>query len=218
MSMKLLAAFLTASLLCASAVAADAPAAPKKPNLAEGEAFFRDAKDKVSEKKICFACHGETGTSVVPLQPNLAQQHPEYLFKQLQEFKSGARQDPVMAVQVTALSEDDMRNIAWWVGSQKVALGPTEADAKQVTLGEHIYRGGIADRRIPACAGCHGPSGAGIPAQYPRLAGQHAEYTVKQLTAFRDQTRTNNPHMADVAAKLKDQEIKAVADYIAVLR
>ena len=205
--MKPLAALLTAALFCASAVAADAPAAPKA-DLAKGAASFAT---------VCFACHAADGNSVVPLQPNLAQQHPEYLLKQLQEFKSGARQDPTMTAMATPLSEDDMRNIAWWVTSQKAKPG-TATDPALATLGEHIYRGGIADRHIPACAGCHGPNGAGLPVQYPRLSGQHAEYTVKQLVAFRDATRTNNVAMAGVAAKLNDREIKALADYIAGLR
>jgi len=209
MSMKLLAALLTASLLSASALAADAPAAPK-PNLEKGADSFKT--------KACFSCHSDDGNSIVPLQPNLAQQHPEYLLKQLQEFKSGARQDPTMnAMVATLVDEEEMRDVAWWVASQKAKPGAA-TDPAQVMQGERIYRGGIQDRRIPACAGCHGPNGAGIPAQYPRLAGQHAEYTVKQLVAFRDETRVNNLQMTGVAAKLNDREIKAVADYIAGLR
>ncbi|MCL1960632.1 MAG: cytochrome c4 [Desulfovibrionaceae bacterium] len=230
--MKLLAALLTASLLSASAFAADAPAAPQKPDLEKGKASFG---------AVCNACHAEDGNSIVPLQPNLAQQHPEYLIKQLTEFKSGARQDPTMQAMVATLAtDDDVRNVAWWLASQKAkpaasapeaaasdaAAAPADAAASdaaappspaQLALGERIYRGGIQDRRIAACAGCHGPSGAGIPSQYPRLSGQHVEYTVKQLVAFRDETRTNNLQMTGVAAKLNDREIKAVAGYIATL-
>ena len=110
-----------------------------------------------------------------------------------------------------------MKNIAAWVGSKKAKTGFAK-DKELVTLGERIYRGGIADRQIAACAGCHTPNGAGIPSQYPRLSGQHAEYTAAQLTAFRDGVRKNSVQMAQVAAKLNDREIKAVADYMAGLR
>jgi cytochrome c553 len=117
----------------------------------------------------------------------------------------------------TALSDDDMKNIAYWLSSQKAKTGFSK-EKDLVALGERIYRGGIADRQVPACAGCHSPNGAGIPSQYPRLSGQHAEYTSTQLTTFRDNVRLNNPTMSQVAAKLNDREIKAVADYIAGLR
>jgi cytochrome c553 len=205
--MKSLAALLTASLLCASAMAADAPAAPKV-DLAKGATSY---------SAVCVACHAADGNSTVPLQPVLAQQHPEYLLKQLLEFKSGARKDPVMQGFATILTEQDARNISWWLASQKAKNGFAK-EPTLVMLGERIYRGGIQDRQIPACAGCHSPNGAGIPSQYPRLAGQFADYTAKQLVAFRDGTRGNNPVMHDVSAKMNDREIKAVSDYIAGLR
>jgi cytochrome c553 len=110
-----------------------------------------------------------------------------------------------------------MKNIAYWLASKAAKTGFAK-DKELVSMGERIYRGGIADRQIPACAGCHSPNGAGIPAQYPRLAGQHADYAVAQLTGFRDGTRKNNLQMTQVAAKLNDREIKAVADYVAGLR
>jgi cytochrome c553 len=116
----------------------------------------------------------------------------------------------------STLSDDDMKNIAYWVAANKAKPGFAK-DKELVALGERIYRGGIADRQIAACAGCHGPTGAGIPAQYPRLSGQHADYTATQLVAFRDGVRKNSPQMAQVAAKLNEREIKAVADYIAGL-
>ncbi|MDT4849852.1 Cytochrome c4 [compost metagenome] len=147
----------------------------------------------------------------------LAQQHPEYLVKQLLEFKSGKRANPIMQGMVAALSDDDMRNIAWWLADQKAREG-FATDKDLVRLGERIYRGGIADRQIAACAGCHSPTGAGIPSQYPRLKGQHAGYTATQLKAFRDGTRANHIQMTGVAAKLNDREIQAVSDYIAGLR
>jgi len=154
---------------------------------------------------------------MVPANPKLAQQHPEYIQKQLQEFKSGKRANPIMMGMVAALSDEDMKNIAVWLSTQKAAPG-NSSDKNLVALGERIYRGGIADRQIAACAGCHSPNGAGIPAQYPRLSGQHADYTAAQLTAFRDGVRLNSLQMTQVASKLNDREIKAVADYIAGLR
>lgn len=205
--MKPLAALLAATLLAAHAHAADAPAAPKV-DLAKGAASYA---------AVCVACHAADGNSTVPLQPSLAQQHPEYLLKQMLEYKSGARKDPVMQGFAAALSEEEARNIAYWLATQKAKPGFAR-DAATVFAGERIYRGGIPDRQIPACAGCHSPNGAGIPSQYPRLSGQHAEYTVKQLTDFRSGARSNNGPMRDVAAKMNDREIKAVADYIAGLR
>lgn len=137
--------------------------------------------------------------------------------KQLQEYKSGKRANAIMSGFASTLSEQDMKNIAFWVTSKKAKLGFAK-EKELVTLGERIYRGGIADRQVPACAGCHAPNGAGIPAQYPRLSGQHAEYSTAQLIAFRDGVRKNNLQMSQVAAKMNDREIRAVADYIAGLR
>ena len=209
--MKLLASLLTAAVLMAPAFSAfsagDAPKAAK-PDLVKGEASYT---------AVCAACHGADGNSSVAAQPKLAQQHPEYLIKQLEDFKSGKRNDPVMKGFATMLTEDDMRNISYWAASKQGKAGFAK-DKELVSLGERIYRGGIQDRNIAACAGCHSPNGAGIPSQYPRLSGQHADYTVTQLVAFRDGKRGNNPQMKGVAAKMNDREIKAVADYIAGLR
>ncbi len=137
--------------------------------------------------------------------------------KQLQEFKSDKRANAVMKGFASAMSDDDMKNVSYWLAGKKAKNGFAK-EKELVTLGERIYRGGIADRQIAACAGCHSPNGAGIPSQYPRLSGQHAEYAVAQLTAFRDGVRKNNLQMTQVAAKLNDREIKAVADYVAGLR
>jgi len=179
-----------------------------KPDLAKGEASFSG---------VCAACHGPDGNSVIPVNPKLAQQHPEYLVKQLTEFKAGKRENAVMNGMAAPLSDTDMVNIAYWAASKKAVPGAAQ-DKDLVLLGEKIYRGGIADRQIPACAGCHSPNGAGIPAQYPRLSGQHADYAIAQLTAFRDGVRKNSVQMTQVAAKLNDREIRAVSDYIAGLR
>jgi cytochrome c553 len=215
--MKLLASVLTAVVLTApvfSAYSAGAePAAPQtkataKVDLVKGEASYT---------AVCAACHGADGNSSVPAQPKLAQQHPEYLLKQLQEFKNDKRKDAVMKGFVATLSDADMKNISAWLHNQKAKPGFAK-DKELVALGERIYRGGIQDRSIAACASCHSPNAAGIPAQYPRLSGQHADYTAAQLVAFRDGKRTNSLPMTQVAAKLNDREIKAVADYIAGLR
>ena len=192
----------------APASAAAAPSSADKPDLAKGEASFM---------AVCAACHAPDGNSLIPVNPKLAQQHPQYLIKQLQEFKAGKRASPIMLGMATTLSDADMKNVAYWVSAKKATPGVAK-DKELVLLGERIYRGGIADRQVPACAGCHSPNGAGIPAQYPRLSGQHAEYAVAQLTAFRDGVRGNSLQMTQVAAKLNDREIRAVADYVAGLR
>jgi cytochrome c553 len=214
--MKLIAHLLIASAALAAmpAFAQDAkpavaaPAKVSKPDLAKGEASYG---------AICGACHGADGNSPVPAYPKLAQQHPEYLVKQLQEFKSDKRSNAIMKGFASALSDEDMKNISYWVTTKK-SDGGNAKDKELVALGEKIYRGGIADRQIAACAGCHSPNGAGIPAQYPRLSGQHADYAAAQLVAFRDGVRKNSLQMTQVASKLNDREIKAVADYIAGLR
>lgn len=187
--------------------AAAAPAGPAKPDLAKGEASYA----------VCAACHGADGNSTTPTFPKLAQQHPQYTVKQLQEFKSGKRNNAVMKGFATALSDADMQNIAAWLASKPAKAGFAK-EKELVRLGEKIYRGGIADRQIAACSGCHSPNGAGIPAQYPRLKGQHSDYTVAQLVSFRDGVRLNSTQMNQVAAKLNDREIRAVSDYIAGLR
>ncbi len=209
--MKLLASLLTAAVLAAPVFSAFAAGdAPKvaKPDLVKGEASYT---------AVCAACHGADGNSAIAVNPTLAQQHPEYLVKQLQEFKSGKRNNPIMKGFASMLTDEDMRNIAYWAASKPAKAGFAK-DKELVALGERIYRGGVADRNIAACAGCHSPNGAGIPAQYPRLSGQHADYTVAQLNTFRDGSRANSQQMTQVAAKLNDKEIKAVADYIAGLR
>ncbi|RZI96265.1 MAG: cytochrome c4 [Variovorax sp.] len=195
-------------MAAAGATAAGASAAAK-PDLVKGEAAYT--------AKACASCHNADGNSAIAANPKLAQQHPEYILKQLQEFKSGKRKNAIMTPLASALSDEDMRNIAWFVGSKKVKPGFSK-EKETVALGEKIWRGGIGDRMVPACAGCHSPNGAGIPAQYPRLGGQHADYTVAQLTGFRDGVRLNSAQMTGVAAKMNDREIKAVADYIAGLR
>lgn len=202
---------LPVSFLCAAAAAAlsfSVQAQTVKPDLGKGAATFG---------QVCVACHAADGNSTTPANPKLAQQHPEYLIKQLQEYKSGKRDNAIMKGFASSMSDDDMRNIAFWVASQKATPGFAQ-DKELVRLGERIYRGGIADRQVAACAGCHSPTGSGIPAQYPRLAGQHAEYTSTQLNLFRSGARKNSAQMTQIAAHMTDEEIRAVSDYIAGLR
>lgn len=182
------------------------------------------AKGQAIAAKVCAACHGPDGNSPLPVNPSLAGQHPEYLYKQLDNFKPKAgkpaeRGNAVMMGMAIPLSDDDMKNVAVYYATQSPR--PRAArDHELVKQGELIYRGGIAAKSVAACASCHSPNGAGMPAQYPRVAGQHAEYTAAQLKAFRGGERKNDPNnmMRAVAAKLSDREIAAVSEYIAGLR
>jgi cytochrome c553 len=165
----------------------------------------------------CGACHTQDGSRGLPANPILQGQHPEYMVKQLTEFKAGKRQNPIMSGMAAPLAEQDMKHIAAFYASKQAAPGFAR-NKDTVALGEQIYRGGIAARQVPACAGCHSPNGAGIPAQYPRVGGQNADYAEAQLLAFRSGGRTNSAQMASIAGKLNDREIKAVADYVAGLK
>jgi cytochrome c553 len=182
------------------------------------------AKAEPIVKQVCAACHGADGNSVAPANPKLAGQFPEYLHKQLVDFKAKGAQKParpsaVMTAMAANLSEADINNLAAYFSSQK--LKPAAAsDKEMVALGQKLWRGGNAAAGVPACAGCHGPAGAGIPIQFPRLAGQYAEYVAAQLKSFREGARSNDPNgmMRGVAAHLTDREIRAVAEYAAGLR
>jgi cytochrome c553 len=208
-AMKSVASVFASLVLVASASLAFAEEAKPavKPDLAKGQA---------TSTNVCAACHTNYGSRGSPANPILQGQHPEYLVKQLSEFKSGQRASPIMAGMAATLNDADMKNVAAFYASKTAKPGFAK-NKDLVALGEKIYRGGIADRSIPACAGCHSPDGAGIPAQYPRLGGQHADYTEAQLVAFRGGVRKNSIPMTGVAAKMNDREIKAVADYIAGL-
>lgn len=195
-----------ATLLASASMAAEAPAAAA-PDLAKGQAA----------SAACQACHTADGSRGAPANPILQGQIPEYLAKQLHEFRAGKRKNAIMQGMAATLAEDDIPNVAAFYASKQAKPGFAR-HKDTVLLGEKIWRGGITDRKIPACAGCHGPNGAGIPAQYPRLAGQHADYTEAQLLAFRSGARDNNVQMTGVAANMRDAEIKAVADFIAGLR
>jgi cytochrome c553 len=169
-----------------------------------------------AKSAMCAACHGADGNSAVPTFPKLAGQGAKYAAKQLAEFKSGARVDPSMKGIVMALTEEDMANLGAYFSSQ--AAKPAAAnDDGSLALGENVYRGGITETKTPACLACHGPTGQGNdPAVYPSLAGQHATYTAKALRDFRSGARANDPNgmMRDVAKRMTDAEIDAVANYI----
>ena len=206
--MKTVALLLSSLMLAATAHANEPAAAPAKPDLAKGGAI---------STQVCAACHTADGSRGAPANPILAGQHAEYLAKQLVEFKSGKRKNPVMQGMAAPLSEEDIRNVSAFYASKSAKPGFAKNKAT-VALGEKIYRGGIADRNIPACAGCHGPAGSGMPAQYPRVGGQHGDYIEAQMLAFRAGGRTNSAPMTAIAAKMNDKEIKAVSDYMAGLR
>src|SRR5436190_23674200 len=174
--------------------------------------------------QVCAACHASDGNSIAPANPKIAGQFPEYLDKQLRDFKAqggkkAARENPVMAGMVANLSEADMKGLASFYASQK-SKPAAAADKDLAAVGQKLWRGGNSAAGVPACAGCHGPAGAGLPAQYPRLAGQYAEYVAAQLKAFKDGARTNdaNGAMRGVASRLSEREIRAVAEYAAGLR
>lgn len=182
---------------------------------AETGAKADPAKAQQIASTVCVACHGADGNSPAPANPKLASQHPDYLNKQLANFKSGERKSAIMAGMAAMLTPEDMKGVAAYFGGQK----QTPAAAKDKVLvaqGEKIYRGGVAEMGVPACSGCHGPSGSGIPAMFPRLAGQHGDYIVAELVKFRNGERANDPGkmMQTVAMKMSDQDMKAVAEYI----
>jgi cytochrome c553 len=203
----LLTGLLLASI-AAAAGAVDAPAPAAKPDVAKGQA---------TSNQVCAACHANDGSRGSPANPILQGQHPEYLVKQLMDFKSDKRPSAVMKGFASTLSEQDMKNVAAFYATKEAKPGFAK-NKDLAILGEKIYRGGLPDRQIASCAGCHGPAGSGIPSQYPRLAGQHTEYTLAQLRTFRDRSRPNSPQMTGIAALMTDREIAAVADYIAGLR
>jgi cytochrome c553 len=196
-----------ALLAGAAGAHANEAAAAFKPDIAKGQQLAAS----------CGACHMQDGTRGLSANPILQGQLPEYIYKQLSEFKAGKRKNPVMSGMAATLSDEDMKHVAAFYGSLKAQEGFAK-NKDTVTLGEQIYRGGIASKQVPACAGCHSPNGSGIPAQYPRLSGQHGEYAEAQLLAFRSGLRANSTQMMAIAGKLNDLEIKAVADYVTGLR
>lgn len=209
---------LLALMLCAATVTAFANETAK-PAAPQGDA----SRGQAIASTVCGACHGPDGNSTISANPKLAGQHAEYLLKQMKNFKGADGKQPervnaVMNGMIAAFDENQMRDLAAYFAAQKAGGGVAKSVAT-VELGQKIYRAGNMEKGLPACAGCHGPAGAGMPAQYPRLAGQHTEYTEAQLKAFRSEERANDPNkmMRMVAIKMTDAEIKAVSDYISGL-
>lgn len=175
-----------------------------------------DAAAGKTKSATCVSCHSTDGNSLVPNFPKLAGQHAEYIVKQLKDFQSGARTDPTMSAMAAPLSEQDIADLAAYFADNTGSIGSV-ADVEKATIGQKIYQGGDKDKGISACMACHGPSGAGNPgARFPSVSGQHSAYIIKALKDFRSGTRTNDPAkmMRDIAAKMSDSEIEAVAEYI----
>jgi cytochrome c553 len=181
------------------------------------------AKGQQIASQVCAACHAADGNSTIPANPKLAQQHVHYLNKQLLDYTTRpgeqrpARENAIMNGIAAGLSDQDKRDVSAWFASQ-TAKPATARNRDTLEMGQRIWRAGIAEKSLPACVGCHSPTGVGIPIQYPRLAGQHAEYTEAALKEFRDGLRRNSPPMQQIAAKLNESEMRAVADYIQGLR
>jgi cytochrome c553 len=185
-----------------------------------------DAAAGKAKTAVCAACHGPDGNSAAPTFPKLASQGERYLVKQIHDIKSGARAVPAMTGMTDNLTEQDIADIAAYYAGQKGSVNQAKKDL--VARGEAIYRGGLREKGVPACAGCHSPSGAGnAPAGFPKLGGQHADYIVAQLKAYRaaadgDATgRANDGDtkpMRSVAARMSDAEIAAVANFISGLQ
>lgn len=180
-----------------------------------------DAAAGEAKSTVCAACHGTNGISNIPINPNLAGQVPGYIAAQLKAFKSGERVNAVMAGQAVILSDEDMADLDAFYASQPAKTNPlmSEEDKALAEEGAKIYRGGYAKRGISACMSCHGPSGHGIPKNYPRVSAQHKEYIEQQLLAYKKGERKGyNEIMSDIAFGLSEQQIKQLAAYIAGLQ
>ena len=193
-----------------------APAAPAKADPAKGASLFADG-DAARGIPACASCHGAGGNSTMAANPKLAGQHESYIYKQLMNFGTPDRNQAVMTTYAKMLTDDEKKNIAAYLSTQAAKPGAAK-NKDTVDLGKKIYRGGIAERGVPACASCHGATGAGIPVQYPRIAGQHQDYASNQLAMFKSGARKNSPQMTTIAKRMSDDEMKAVADYIAGLK
>ena len=197
----LLAVFLSASTLAATA------------DPAKGQAIVA---------KTCGGCHGLDGNSVVPSFPRLAGQHAAYIVKQLNAFKSGARVNVTMSPQAKPLSDADVQDVAAYFAAQTPKVD-TASDEASLERGRILYRGGDKERALPACMACHGPSGAGVPTQFPRIGGQHVDYLIAQLKAYQDGSRGGDGKdasaaiMHTVALKLSAAEINDLAQYLTSL-
>ena len=214
--------FVKSLLIALLAVSASASAEEKKPaaapkvDAAKGGALYTDG-DNARGLPACVSCHGANGNSTIAVNPRLSAQHESYIYKQLVNFTTAERNQPVMTTYAKMLTDEEKHNVAAWLSAQAAKPGAAK-NKDTIELGKKIYRGGIADKGVPACASCHGATGSGIPIQYPRLAGQHQDYTVAQLGLFKSGGRKNSAQMTTIAQRMSDEEMKAVADYVAGLK
>ena len=199
----------------ASANEAHAPAAAKV-DPAKGATLFAEG-DNARGIAACVSCHGAKGASTITVNPKLGGQGEAYIYKQLVAFSGDARPGTVMTAFAKALTDEEKKNIAAYLASEPSKAGAAK-NKDTIELGKKIYRGGIAENRVPACASCHGPAGAGMPAAYPRVGGQHQDYTAATLKAFKAGTRKSSAEMQAIAYRMSDKEIEAVADYMAGLK
>ena len=196
------------------AAAADKPAATPKADVAKGATLYDNGSGSVP---ACVSCHGAAGNSTIAANPKLAAQMEAYVYKQLIDYTTPNRVNPIMSAYAKMLTDEDKRNVAAYLAVQSAKQGAAR-NKDSVELGRKIYRGGIVATGVAACASCHGANGNGIPAQFPRLAGQHQDYTVAQLQAFKGGVRKNNIQMTTLSKRMSDDEMQAVADYIAGLK
>ena len=215
-SLSIIALTATSLVTVASANESAHAVKPVKADAVKGEALYTNG-DAARGIVACVSCHGAAGNSTISVNPKLAGQHEAYVVKQLNDFATPARNNAVMSTFAKMMNADDVKNVSAFLAAQKPKAGAAK-NKDSIELGKMIYRGGIAEKNVPACAGCHSPNGAGIPAQFPRIAGQHQDYTVAQMLAFRSGDRKNSPQMLTIAKRMSDDEMKAVADYVAGLK
>lgn len=209
--------FIAMMVLAGTAYAAEAPAAAAtKVDPAKGATLYADG-DNARGLPACVSCHGAAGNSTIAANPKLAGQPQEYLYKQLVDFTHPQRTQPIMTTYAKMLTDEEKKNISAYLATQTAKSGAAK-NRDTIDLGKKIYRGGIAEKSVPACASCHGPAGSGNPAKYPRIGGQHQDYTIAQLGAFKGHGRQNSAEMTTIAQRMSDDEIKAVADYVAGLK
>lgn len=216
LTFPLLKSLLVASLVLCNSASAATPTAVAKADPAKGGTLY-DAGDAARGLPACMSCHGAAGNSTIVANPKLSGQIADYTLKQLVDFTTPNRQNPIMTPYSKMLTEDEKRHIAAYLATQKIKPGAAK-NKDTVELGRKIYRGGIAEKGVAACASCHGATAGGIPAQYPRLSGQHQDYTYAQLDAFKNGTRKNSVQMTTLAQRMSPEEMKAVSDYIAGLK
>jgi cytochrome c553 len=215
-SLSLLKSLVVASLAVSGFASAAAPAPAAKADPAKGATLY-DSGDAAKGVPACASCHGAAGNSTIATNPKLGGQAEAYIYKQLVDFTTPQRNQPIMTTYAKALSDEDKKNLAAYLAAQKPGTGAAR-NKDTVELGRKIYRGGIAEKGVAACASCHGATGGGIPNKYPRLAGQNQDYSVAQLEAFKSGARNNSVEMTALAKRLSTDEMKAVADYVAGLK